>query len=300
MLVSCLFLLGLSIGSCRREQSQSKNPSPSPTPGPAEQSDELKRLENLAGTLKLDLGKITNRGAARNTIGLKSTTALFSQRRDSRTYFLEDGRYGEGKEYGVFQGSDAELLENARTILQKLNIPTDEINEAKVIAEKTQTGQVDRPSNKLVMGEVRDGKKIANLTRQIKGIPVFSSHARIGLTKDKRIGFMEVHWPEISAEVVGQGQKLQEMIKGEWRAPDQKGSRVESVDVGIIHSPALGFVMDIYPAIRVIYAPEDAAMGRKLMLYLDGNGKSVTLPRQFEKLEEPRAKSRPSPSPSGR
>jgi hypothetical protein len=109
---------------------------------------------------------------------------------------------------------------------------------------------------------------------------------------------MQVHWPEISAEVVRQGHTLQETVKAGWRAPEQKGARVESTEVGIVHSPAVGFVMDIYPAIRVIYAPEDEAMGRKLMLYLDGNGKTVATPRQFEKLEEPRAKARPSPSKS--
>ena len=34
----------------------------------------------------------------------------------------------------------------------------------------------------------------------------------------------------------------------------QEGEKVEEVKTtGIIHSPALGFLMDIFPAIRVIY-----------------------------------------------
>ena len=34
----------------------------------------------------------------------------------------------------------------------------------------------------------------------------------------------------------------------------QEGEKVEEVKIdGLIHSPALGFLMDIFPAIRVIY-----------------------------------------------
>lgn len=289
----CVLVIG-SMSSCKRQQNN--NLAGNANQGGAE-SDELKRLDGLAANLNLNPGQITNRGAERNMVGLKSDNLLFSQRRDSRTYFVEDKRYGEGKDYGIFQGSDAEILDRARAILQQLNIPVDEIKEAKVITEKNQTGRVDPATKKILVGEVHDGKKMANLTRQIKNIPVFSSHARIGLTRDKGIGFMEIHWPEIPSQVIGEAQRLQETVKGGWRPPEQKGAHVETVEAGIIHSPALGFVMDIYPAIRVIYAPEDKASGRKLTLYLDGNGKPVPMPRQFEKLSEPPANPRPSPKP---
>jgi hypothetical protein len=290
--IACLLLFG-TVLSCRPQQNQNTGPGNS-NQGQAE-TDEVKQLEQLASTLNLNLGNVTNRGTERNMVGLKSDNVLFSHRNDSRTYFIEDKRYGEGKDYGVFKGSDEEVLEAARGILRQLNIPTDEIRDSKVLTEKTQTGQVDPVTKKVIPGEVRDGKKMANLTRQLKGIPVFSSHARVGLTANKSIGFMELHWPEISPEIVSQAQRLQEAVKGGWRAPEQKGARVESVEAGIIHSPALGFVMDITPAIRVIYTSDDNSVGRKLMLHVDANGKPVPVPRQFEKL--PEAPSQPRPSP---
>lgn len=289
--IVCVLILG-GVTSCILKQDPTGNSNQSDA-----QAEELKRLGQLANTLNLNVGKVTNRGAERNMIGLKSDNVLFSHRSDSRTYFIEDKRYGEGKEYGVFRGSDGEMLEISRTILRQLNIPADEIAQAKVITEKHQTGQVDPATKKIIVGEIREGKKTANLPRQIKNIPVFSSHARIGLTTNKSIGFMELHWPEISSQVIGEAQRLQETVKGGWRAPEQKGAHIESIEAGIIHSPALGFVMDIRPAIRVIYASDDKTMGRKLMLYVDANGKPVPLPRQFDKLPEQPGQPRPSPKP---
>jgi hypothetical protein len=289
-----ILLVGLTIvasmPSCRPQQNQNG-------PGNSNQGatqPEVKQLNELAKTLNLDMGQVINQGSERNMVGLKSDTVLFSQRNDSRTYFVEDKRYGEGKDRGIFAGSEAEVLERARAILQQLSIPADEIKDTKVLTEKTQTGKVDPATKKIIPGEVRDGKKTANITRQIKGIPVFSSHARIGLDRTKGIGFMELHWPEIPANVVNEAQRLQELVKGGWRAPEQRGAIVESTEAGIIHSPALGFVMDIYPAIRVIYAAENKEMGRKPMLYVDANGKAVPVPRQFERLPDTPAKARPA------
>lgn len=296
--IMCL-LLAVGMSSCRPDQNQNAGNQNNSNQGEP-QAEALKEMDQLATALNLDMGKINNRGAERNMIGLKSDNVLFSHRSDSRTYFIEDKRYGEGKEYGIFRGSDAEVLEVARGVLERLKIPSDEIADAKVLTEKTQTGQVDPATKKVIPGEVRDGKKTANLLRRVKGIPVFSSHARIGLTANKSIGFMELHWPELSADVISQAQRLQEVVKGGFRAPEQRGAHVESVEAGIIHSPALGFMMDITPAIRVIYTPDDKSAGRKLMLYVDGNGKPVPTPRQFEKLPEPPSQPRPSPGPNKR
>jgi hypothetical protein len=42
----------------------------------------------------------------------------------------------------------------------------------------------------------------------------------------------------------------------------------------------MGFYMDIYPTIRVIFNAQDG--GKKKVLYLDRNGKKVPTPRQIE------------------
>ena len=61
------------------------------------------------------------------------------------------------------------------------------------------------------------------------------------------------------------------------------------MEAGIVHSPAVGFVLDIFPAIRVIYRPEDETIGRKPALYFDADGKEVPVPRQSRCASAPPA-----------
>src|SRR5258707_251542 len=256
------------------------------TSGQAQAEEDQRRLEGLAATLKLDVGKLTNSGVVKNMVGIRSDYLLFSQRRDSRTYFIQDNRYGPDKGVGVFQGSDDNLLERSRSILHTLQIPADEVAKVNVLREKNQTAHADPRTRKLILDQPGEGKIFAEFWRQVSGVPVFSSRALVGLTKQGSIGFMEVHWPIIPKATVDEARKLQELVRGRWQPPEQKGAKVESVEAGIIHSPALGFVLDIYPAIRVIYKPLDGRTGRKPTLYLDGEGRPVPIPRQFEKVEE--------------
>src|SRR5881227_2284745 len=89
--IVCVVLFG-GIPSCR-PQSQNGNLNGNSNQSDA-QAEELKRMDQLASTLNINLGNVTNRGAERNMIGLKSDNVLFSRRNDSRTYFVEDKRYG--------------------------------------------------------------------------------------------------------------------------------------------------------------------------------------------------------------
>jgi hypothetical protein len=93
------------------------------------------------------------------------------------------------------------------------------------------------------------------------------------------IGFLEVHWPEIPPEVIEEARRYRELAAKEWQAPELKGARVESITVGILHSPAAATAMDIVPVIRVIYAPLDTGIGKKPVAYLDTQGKPVEMPR---------------------
>ena len=110
---------------------------------------------------------------------------------------------------------------------------------------------------------------------------MWSSGITLGLTKRGGIGFLEAHWPEIPATVLEEAKRLAERVKEGWRAPVRQGGKPESVEAGIIHSPAAGFVMDIYPAVRVIYG--DESMGKKAVLHFDRHGNNVPIPRQFDK-----------------
>jgi hypothetical protein len=274
LLLACLIAIGIPARPSEQRLEQA--------------TEETKRLESLATrVLGLDFGKINQSGAERNIVGIRSDNLLFSQRRDSRTYFIQDQRFGADKGAGVFRGSDSDLLGLSREMLERLKIPLNEIDHPVVLHEKTQVGYVDPKSRKVITEEPGEGKSLAEFSRKVEGIPVFSSRALIGLTGDKKIGYMELHWPVIPDTVLREAHRLQELVKGGWRPPEQKGARPESIEPGIIHSPAIGFVMDIYPAIRVIYASDNETVGKKMTLYLDGNGREVPVPRQFEKLETP-------------
>ncbi len=79
--------------------------------------------------------------------------------------------------------------------------------------------------------------------------------------------------------VIETARRYREIVKRNWKAPDPHGALVESVTAGILHSPAAATVMDIVPAIRVIYAPLDRRLGKKPVAYVDVDGKPVTMPR---------------------
>jgi hypothetical protein len=255
---------------------------------------QAKQLDDLArNVLKLDFGKVPESGVARNMVGLRSDQLVFSRRVDSRTYFVQDNRYGVYNVSGVFQGSEGDLMKRSREILRQLGITEDEITRAAVLQEKYQTGKVDPKTRKVSPGKIQDGRRMADFSRNTEGVPVFSSRALIGLTRQSGIGLMELHWPVIPKEVVNRAKRFQAEIKRGWKAPSLKGARVESVEAGIIHSPAVGFVMDIYPAIRVIYASDDRSLGKRPVRYVDENGRSVSVPRQFEKVDLPLYTTRP-------
>ena len=73
--------------------------------------EELEELKELAESLGLKLGKLTQSGSDANLVGLRSEHMLFSRRLDSRTYFVHDARYGVGREAGVHTGPKREHLE---------------------------------------------------------------------------------------------------------------------------------------------------------------------------------------------
>ena len=129
------------------------------------------------------------------------------------------------------------------------------------------------------------GPRYVQFSREISDVPVFSSRARVEIKSDRRVGSLELHWPEVPEAVVNEARRLQSVVAGGWKPPVRRAATVESVEAGIIHSPPIGFVMDIYPAIRVIYRATESGIGRKPVLYVDATGKDVPLPRVFEKME---------------
>jgi hypothetical protein len=252
---------------------------------------EIRELRNIAEQgIGLRFDNILESGSSGNMKGIKSDHILFSQRLDSRTFFVKDDRYGSSREAGIFQGSHAEHLELGRMTLNKLGIPTSEILDEKVIEEKTQAAELQNGAQSIRLADVQKGRTLVRFSRQIDRFPIWSSSSIFGFTKDKQIGFMQAHWPEIPKYTVKEVHRLAHKLQRGWSAPEIRGASVEAVEAGIIHSPAIAFFMDIYPVIRVIYRPDVA--GKKPVLYFDRDAKNVPLPRQIEwKYEEKQQKS---------
>jgi hypothetical protein len=252
-----------------------------------ESPPEMSRFRDLAESLGLKFDDLIQSGSQANVIGIRSETLLFSQRLDSRTYFVQDARYGPRQERGIWEATDEDYLSAAGGVLERLEIPASEIADARVLKERTQVAEMDQDTGKPRIEKPEWGKVYATFARQIDGIPVWSSSVIAGFTKNRSVGFLQAHWPEIPRAIVAEARRLVERVKGEWKPPEHPGAIVESVEAGIVHSPAVGFLMDVYPAIRVIYAPIDERMGQKATRYFDRHGNDVPVPRQFDVSPEP-------------
>lgn len=223
-----------------------------------------------------------------NMLGIRSKHVIFSRRIDSRTYFIQDDRHGLSRVSGVFKGDDKDQFEVCRAILQRLDIPLSEIAEEVVLREKTQVAQIDQETKSAKVEPVQEGGNFVSISRQIKGLPVWSSSFLLGLTKQRQIGFMQLHWPMVPIHVEFEAQRLRYKVERGWRAPDWTGAVVETVEAGVVHTPAAGFFLSVHPAIRVIYAPRDGKTGRKVTLYLDRHGKAVPLrPQSVSEVKPP-------------
>jgi hypothetical protein len=247
---------------------------------------EIKQLEELGKEIiGLKIDKVVKSGSMANIVGIQADHISFSQRLDSLTYIVRDDRYGPGKVDGIFEGSKREHLELGRMILDKIGIPSSEILDQKLLQEMTQVAEIEKETKKIRIEEAQNGRGLAIISRQIDNFPVWPSNFILGITKEKQVGYMQLHWPEIPKLIVRETHRLEYKLQHGWSPPKLERASVESVEAGIIHSPAISFFMDIYPVIRVIYAP-DKGCGVKPMLYLDRDGNRVPSPRQIDLKHE--------------
>jgi hypothetical protein len=243
-----------------------------------ERPELLRAANRIAG---FDLGSRPTFAAAANISGVRTKSLVFSQRRDSLTIFARDENYGHGRKLGTWSGPNRELVAACRKVLRTAKVPPAEIRRIKVVSER---GGV---AERLATGEVRVEKpellsKVARAERRAAGVPVWSSYAILGLTSEGAIGQLEIHWPDLSPTVLSEGKVLASLVKRGFKAREVSGAEVESVEAGVLHSPAIGFFMDVVPAIRCIYRARDDRLGKKPVLYLDRHGELVSLPRDIK------------------
>jgi hypothetical protein len=288
-LLSPVALILLSVSGSTQERREPER-APEQVFGAAERA----KLQSQAETLHLPIAKEHEVRTQGNVVGFRAPELLFSRRVDSRTFFIQDLRpVQEAKEPMIFQGPEKQYTERLTEVFRALEIPEAEIAQSRVLIEQTQEGRID-PAGKLVREEPRPGKRWAIATRHVEGLPVFSSRALMGLSHDGRISFLELHWPVIPPQTLQEAHRLQERVRSGWRPPAIEGAHVESVEAGLVHSPAVSFVMDIHPVIRVTYAPDKPGLGKKAVRYVDLEGREVPPPRQFaQPLPGPPEKPRP-------
>ena len=276
--------LAISLASCQK----SSTPEPPAGSGLSAEDQQLQaRTKQLAvETLGLKLEGSVDAGHRDNFSGLRTENVTFTQRLDSRTFIAYDKRFSDTAKTGIYKDADEVLLKRSREILDRLKIPIAEIAAGKVVQEKTQTGERDPKTGKMKMEPIEPGKKWVLASRQVEGLPVFSSRATIALSSNGEIGFLEVHWPEIPTKVIEDARRYRDMAGKNWHAPALKGTRVESVTVGVLHSPPAATALDFVPVIRVIYTPLDKRIGKKPVAYVDPEGKPVSMPRVL--LQPPR------------
>jgi hypothetical protein len=249
----------------------------------------LKALRQMAEQVfGITFSGAVHSGADRNFLGIRADKLLVSQRLDSRTYFIQDMRYGFGRENAFFRGSDREHLEVCEEILRRLAIPSSEVAKELVLKEKLQTARYDTKTKEVFAEKPQEGRGFVQISRQIERLPVWSSSVLLGLSEAKRVGYMQLHWPDIPPAVVLEAHRLDHMVRSGWLTPERPGAFVDVVEAGIIHSPAIGFLMDFYPCVRVIYKSEVATYGQWPVEHFDRHGRSVPIPRQAEMPQEPK------------
>ena len=52
----------------------------------------------------------------------------------------------------------------------------------------------------------------------MRGVPVWSSYAAVGLTARGAVGSVEIHWPEVSEAVFKEASVLQQVVKRGFKA----------------------------------------------------------------------------------
>jgi hypothetical protein len=164
--------------------------------------------------------------------------------------------------------------------MRAARVPKAEIASVRVVSE------LGASAERLADGGYRGTKekllrKEARARRSIKGVPVWSSSVKLGLTRSGKVGRLELHWPELPTSVLREADVLRILVKRGFTPPVLPDARVESIEAGIIHSPAIGFFMDAAAVIRVIYRGKDESIGRKPVLYLDRHGQTVVMPRDI-------------------
>lgn len=251
-------------------------------------ADDAKRLETI-GT-KVFRIKWGDKLVAASDRGFQVVTdrvTTLSYRPTGNAYFVRNAKATLSGNSG-FQGSNEELIARGRAILAGLGIDDSEIAEPKILQQFTSAGFIDSATRQAKLETSKEDRRSLLVTRVIRGLPVWTSRLMLDLDPEGDIASFELSWPKIEPRVLEAAVDLQKIAGAGYRAAERPGAKVESVQVGILHSPAAAFVDDQVAAVRIIYAPTDPRLSVKPLVYLGVDGRPVAIPRQMEtKAEAP-------------
>jgi len=235
-------------------------------------------------------------GSAANISGIRSSDLSFSRRIDSNTIFARHANYGHLAKSGAWTGDNGTLVDTCRRLLEAANVAADEVGSVDSITEFGQVAnrvEVDRYD----IGEPTPLLKFARATRVVESMSVWSSYASVGLLESGALGSLEIHWPRLPQEVIREAAVLGALVDN-FRPPEVAGASMESIGPGIIHSPAVGFYMDINAVIRVIYRGNEPGLSRRVVSYLDRHGEAVEPPRDIRRaIRRDEERATPGPIP---
>jgi hypothetical protein len=307
LVLASVLLAATGAGFATDDQPQEK------TPG-MEQREVVspKRVEDLPKAEKLpaeDAARLKNIGA--KVFGIKWGSKLVavsdhgfqaitdgattvSYRPAGNAYFVQSGKAGlSGK--SAFRGTDQQLTERGLAILTGLGVKRNEIADTKILQQYVTEGRMNPDTRQMEVNPPKKDRRSLIVRRVVGGVPVLNSRLALDLDGDGNIAALELSWPVIDPKVLEEAARLQKIAVAEFKAPERKGARIESVQVGILHSPAASFVEDQVAAIRVIYAPTESKVGMKPVAYLGMDGRPVALPRQMIAKTEAPNRERPVP-----
>jgi hypothetical protein len=247
---------------------------------------ETGRLREFAAKVaRYSVGAGSEFGQAKNVSGVRGGGLAFSTRSDSLTVFARDEAYGSTREAGSYTGPDRLLVSRLRGTLRAAGVPLKEV--ASIAIQDEFGREAERIADgRLRLEDTRLLTRVAVARRALERIPVWSSTATLGLTKRRTIGELQIHWPEVPKVLLREAQLLSEFVAEGWQPPAQKGAWPESLEAGLVHSPAIGFFLDMYACIRVVYMAEDESMRRKLVMHFDRHGDAIPILRSIEGPDE--------------
>lgn len=237
----------------------------------------------------------SERGVAAVTDGVTTLTV----RKEFRTLIVHNTRATRGRDQIGFRGSADVFKRTGLKALAAVGVERGEIGRTRVLQQYSQTAYMGAGGGKIRRGPAQKGRRTLLVTRQVDKVPVISSRMTLNLDRDGRTAFMELVWPQITPEVREEVRGLQAALASGYKPPPLEGARVESSDVVILHSPAVSFDTDMVAAVRVIYRPQDARVGKKPVRYLDAQGRDVPLPRQLDLPAEEKVQRSAGGSPEG-